>query len=85
MEASVDALVTLFVATVIMAFTGPGGCLAYVVPAVLLVRAAIAGRRSSRATRTQFADQKAWRNAEREAVAAVFFTALLRKRWPLNR
>jgi hypothetical protein len=78
-------LVALLVAAVITAFAGPWGLLAFVAPAALLVRAGIAGRRSSRATRTQFANQKAWRNAEREAVAAVFFKALLRRRWPLAR
>jgi hypothetical protein len=83
--ASVDALVALLVAALIMAFAGPWGSLAFVVPAALLVRAGIAGRRSERATRQQFSDLRQWRDAEREAVAAVFFSALLRKRWPFAR
>jgi hypothetical protein len=82
---SVDGLLTMLVAAVVVTAVGSWGLLTFAAPAALLVRAGVTGRRSARATRAQFADRRAWRLAEREAVAAVFLSALIRKRWPFTR
>ena len=78
-------MLTMLVAAFVVVLVGPWGLLAFALPAALLTRAAFSGRRSERVTRPQFEDRAAWRQAEREAVAAVFFSALIRKRWPLAR
>ena len=83
--ASVDALLTLIVATVVVVLAGPWGAIAFAVPVGLLVRAAVTGRRSERVTRPQFPDRDTWRLAERQAVGAVMGKALIRRRWPLSR
>jgi hypothetical protein len=83
--ASVDALLTLIVAAVVVVLAGPWGAAAFAVPGALLLRAAITGRRSEHATRPQFPDRDTWRLAERQAVGAVMGRALLRKRWPFAR
>lgn len=84
-SASVDALLALVVATVVVVLAGPWGAAAFAVPVALLLRAAITGRRSERVTRLQFESRDAWRLAERQAVGAVMGRALIRKRWPLAR
>jgi hypothetical protein len=83
--ASVDALLALILATVVVVLAGPWGTAAFAVPVALLLRAAIAGRRSERVTRPQFPDRDTWRLAERQAVGAVMGRALIRKRWPFVR
>jgi hypothetical protein len=83
--ASVDALLTLVLATVLAVLAGPWGAVAFVVPAGLLIRAAVTGRRSEQVTRPQFADRRAWRLAERQAVGTVMGKALVRRRWPFAR
>ena len=83
--ASVDALLTFVVAAVVTVLAGPLGAVAFAVPLVLLVRAAVTGRRSEGQTRPTFADRNAWRLAERQAVGRVLGKALVRKRWPLPR
>jgi hypothetical protein len=83
--ASVDGLLTMLVAAVVVTAVGPWGLLTFAAPVTLLVRAGVTGRRSMHATRPQFTDRRAWREAERKAVAAVFFSALIRKRWPFSR
>jgi hypothetical protein len=83
--ASVDALLTLILATVVVLLAGAWGAAAFAVPVALLLRAAINGRRSEQVTRPQFPDRDTWRQAERQAVGAVMGKALVRKRWPLSR
>jgi hypothetical protein len=83
--ASVDALVTLLLAIVVVVLAGPWGAIAFAAPACLLARAAVTGRRSEQVTRPQFPDRGAWRLAERQAVGAVMGKALVRKRWPFSR
>jgi hypothetical protein len=83
--ASVDGLLMMLVAAFVVTAVGPWGLLTFAAPVALLVRAGVTGRRSMRATRPLFADRRAWREAERQAVALVFFSALIRKRWPFTR
>ncbi len=82
--ASVDALLALIAATLIVVFAGAWGALAFAIPIGLLVYAAITGRRSEHETMPQFADRAAWRLAERQAVGAVLGRAFVRKRWPFT-
>jgi fatty acid desaturase len=87
--ASADALVTLVLAAaaaVALALTVGGGwpMLPFVVPAVLLIRAAWCGRASARSSREAFTADQQWRNAERRAVSQVFGKVLLRRRTPVG-
>ena len=71
LSASLASVVTLVAASVVVATVGGVSVVAYSVPLVLLVLAAIAARTSSEATRPQFASRTQWRDAERKAVAAA--------------
>lgn len=83
--ASVDALLTLVLATAVTLLVGIWGTLAFVVPAALLVRAGLAARRSERRTRAMFATVDQWRQAERRAVGSVMVGATVRPRWRTRR
>jgi hypothetical protein len=83
--ASADAVISLLAAiavAVVLALSGfrAWSALPFIVPAALAVRAAVVGRSSSRRSRTSFADRRAWRDAERDAVASAFGRALRRDR-----
>jgi hypothetical protein len=85
LAASADALVSLMAAAavaVVLALTGQGwwSVVPFVVPAGLAVRAAMIARSSSRRNRTGFTDRRAWRDAERTAVATAFGRVLRRSR-----
>jgi hypothetical protein len=83
--ASVDALLTLVLASVITLLFGAWGAIAFAVPIALLVRAGLTGNRSARRTRTMFATIDQWRHAERQAVASVMVGAAVRPRWRTRR
>ena len=78
--ASTDALVLLVFATVLVAIFGVAAAVAFVAPLALLVRSGVLGRRSAERSRGQFADPRAWKQAEREAVASVLPRAFIRSR-----
>lgn len=78
--ASADGLLGLLLAAALAGLFGAVGAVAFVLPAALLVRAGVSGRRSARRSRGAFADRRAWRDAERQAVAAVFGRAVVRRR-----
>lgn len=85
LAASADALVTLGAAiaiSVVLALTGLRlwSLLPFAVPTVLAVRAAMISASSSRRSRASFDDPKAWRDAERNAVATVFTKVMSRPR-----
>jgi hypothetical protein len=85
LEASADALVALAAAIavgVVLAVLGTGlwALVALVVPAALTVRAALLARTSSRRSQAEFRDRRAWRDAERTAVATAFPRVLGRRR-----
>lgn len=85
LAASADALVTLAAAiavAVALVLTGERiwSFLPFAVPVALIVRAALIARASSRRNQQAFTDRKQWRDAEREAVAAVFFRVVGRRR-----
>lgn len=77
LSASVASVVTLVLVSVVVATAGRAAGIAYVAPLTLLVVAARTARRSSAATRPQFASREQWRDAERGAVASAL---LLRRR-----
>jgi len=77
---SVDALLAMLAAGVLVALLGPLATVAFVLPAVLLLLAARAGRASSAMTRAAFDGRIAWRDAERRAVAAALPGAVIRRR-----
>jgi hypothetical protein len=86
LEASADAFVTVVVAiaaAVVLVLVGDTTWSAapFLVPSCLAVRAAVVGRSSSRRSRESFPDERAWREAERGAVAATFGRALRRPRF----
>jgi hypothetical protein len=85
LAASADALVSLVAAIavgVVLALSGAGAwsLLPFTIPAGLAVRAAVIGRSSSRRNRDAFADRRAWRDAERTAVATAFLRVVRRPR-----
>lgn len=85
LAASADALITLAVAAavaVVLAISHETAwaLLPFAFPAALAVRAALIGRASSRRSRGAFDDRRSWRDAERAAVATVFFKVLRRRR-----
>jgi hypothetical protein len=85
LAASADAVVTLAAAaavSVVLVLTGEAvwAPLPFAVPAGFMVRAARVARLSSRRNRDAFADRRSWRDAERAAVAAVFFKVMRRRR-----
>jgi hypothetical protein len=87
LAASADALLSLAVAiaaAVVLVATGERGWsfVPFVVPAALAVRAAVLSHSSSRHSQQAFADRRAWRDAERSAVAASFGSVLRRRRMP---
>jgi hypothetical protein len=87
--ASADAVLALLLAATAaaaLAVTVGGGwpLLPFVVPAALLVRAAVCGRASARNSREAFTAEAQWRAAERRAVAQVFGRMLLRRRTPVG-
>jgi hypothetical protein len=69
--ASVGGLLLGLVATALTLAFGPVAALTYLAAAALLVWAAQAGRRSSTRSREFFATRPEWKQAERDAVAAV--------------
>lgn len=73
LRASLAAVATLVVASVVFSFAGGASGAVYVVPLVLLAVAAAQARASSAATRPQFATREQWRDAEREAVARALW------------
>jgi hypothetical protein len=92
--ASADALVLLGMAaagSALLGLTGVGlAWLPFVLPALLLVRAAVTGYRFHRdhaplpAVVDTVRGELSWRDAERTAVAAVFGRALIRSRHLLS-
>jgi hypothetical protein len=85
LAASADALISLAAAAavaIVLVLTGERGWafLPFIVPAVLAARAALIARASSRRSRAAFDDRRAWRDAERAAVATSFFGAVRRPR-----
>jgi hypothetical protein len=85
LAASADALVSLAGAiaiAVVLVLIGerPWALLPFIAPTGLAVRAAVISRSSSQRNRATFADRKAWRNAERSAVATAFSRVLRRSR-----
>lgn len=83
--ASVDALLTVLIATAITLLVGVWGAIAFAVPIGLLLRAGLTGSRSGRRTRAMFATIDQWRQAERQAVASVMVRAVVRPRWRIRR
>jgi len=86
LAASADALIVLAAAiavAIVLMISGVGAwsLLPFVAPTLLAVRAALIGRASSKRSQTEFADRRAWRDAERAAVATAFFRVLCRPRW----
>jgi hypothetical protein len=80
-----DALISLAVAALVaviltMAGAGVWAVLPFVVPVVLFARAGRIASRSSRRNRASFDDPRAWRDAERTAVATAFVRVLGRRR-----
>lgn len=75
---SVDALLALVAATVLVVVLGAWAALAFLVPALLLAVSARDARSSSARTRPQFASRGEWRDAERQAVAAAIPGAFTR-------
>jgi hypothetical protein len=87
LAASADALLCLAAAAavaVVLVFTGERAwsLLPFAVPAGLTVRAAVIGRASSRRSQAAFPDRRAWRDAERAAVATAVVHALGGERRP---
>ena len=78
---SVDALLAMVLVVVLSAFFGTIALVSLVLPVALLVVAAVDGRASTAQTRPAFADRVAWRDAERQAVAAALPGALVRRRF----
>jgi hypothetical protein len=83
--ASADALITVVAAAVVavalaLAHETGWALLPFAFPAALMVRAGLVSRGSSRRNQGAFADRRTWRDAERAAVAAVFFKVLRRHR-----
>lgn len=83
--ASVDALLTVLIATAITLLVGVWGAIAFAVTIGLLLRAGLTGSRSGRRTRAMFATIDQWRQAERQAVASVMVRAVVRPRWRIRR
>jgi hypothetical protein len=87
LAAITDALISLGIAAVVaiiltVAGTGAWAVLPFAVPVVLFVRAGRIASRSSRRSRAAFDDPRAWRDAERTAVATAFVRVLGRRRRP---
>jgi hypothetical protein len=77
LAASADALIGLLAAiavAIVMVLTGAGlwSLLPLAVPAALILRATVVSRSSSRHSQAAFPDRRAWRDAERSAVATAF-------------
>jgi acyl dehydratase len=84
LAASADALVALLLAAgaaIALALLGHAlwALAPFVPPAALTVRASVISTRSSRRSQTAFADKRAWRDAERGAVASAFGGVLRRR------
>jgi hypothetical protein len=75
--ASVAGLVLALIATGLTLAFGPLAAVAYLGAAVVLVWAAQVGRRSSARSRAFFATRIEWKQAERQAVAAVLSSGLV--------
>ena len=75
---SVDALLTLVVATALVAAFGRFAVIAFCLPIVLLVLSWRAAQLSTAHTRPLFSTREEWRAAERQAVAAAIPGALMR-------
>jgi hypothetical protein len=89
LAAGADAFLTLLAAaavSAVLAMTGAGGCalLPFVVPAGFVVRSALVARGSRRHRQAAFTDRRAWRDAERTAVAKAFAPVLRRPRHPFS-
>lgn len=88
LAASADAVVSLVAAigvAAVLVLTGERGWafLPFLVPAVLAARAAVISWSSSRRSQAAFEDRRAWREAERTAVATAF-VPVLRRRLPIS-
>jgi hypothetical protein len=85
LAASADALITLAAAiavAIVLMLNGDGvwALVPFVAPTLLAIRAAMIGRASSKRSQADFDDRRAWRDAERAAVATAFFRVLRRQR-----
>jgi hypothetical protein len=80
--ASVAGFVLALMATGLTLAFGPPAVVAYLAAAGLLVWAALTGRRSSARSRACFATRVEWKQAERQAVAAVLSSGLARIKGP---
>lgn len=85
LAASADAVITLAAAAavaVVLVLTSEAAwaLLPFAVPLTMMIRAGLIGRASSRRSKQAFEDRRSWRDAERAAVAAVFFKVLRRRR-----
>jgi hypothetical protein len=78
--ASIGGLILALVATGLTIAFGPLAALIYLGAAGSLAWAALAGRRSSVRSRKSFATRGEWKLAERQAVAAMLSSALVRPR-----
>ncbi len=78
--ASIDALLLLGFVTVLVVVFGAIAAIGYLAPLAMLVRAGVLGRRSAGRSQSQFEDRRAWKLAERQAVAAALPGAFLRPR-----
>jgi len=89
LAAGADAFLTLLAAgavSVVLAVTGGGGwaLVPFVVPAGFVVRSAMVARGSRGHRQAAFTDRRAWRDAERIAVAKAFAPVLRRPRHPFS-
>jgi hypothetical protein len=85
LAASADALASLLVAAIaavalVLSGEPAWSVVPFAIPTVLVIRAGVLSRSSSRHTREAFADRHAWRAAERHAVATAFAKVLRRPR-----
>jgi hypothetical protein len=85
LAASADALTSLLIAAItavalVLSGEPAWSFVPFAVPTVLVIRAGLLSRSSSRHTREAFADRPAWRAAERHAVAIAFVKVLRRPR-----
>jgi hypothetical protein len=81
LAASADAFITVIAAAAVctvLVITGAGlwASVAFVVPAGFVIRAVTVARASSRHSQAAFDDRRAWRDAERTAVASGFIPVL---------
>jgi hypothetical protein len=78
--ASVGGLLLALIATGLTIAFGPLAAIGYLAAAASLGWAAVFGRRSSDRSRKSFASRGEWKQAERQAVAAMLTSAFVRPR-----